>query len=145
VYEALFAKLAKQEQEAWERREAGGCWVGRGRLVARNEHSGDPQVGGWAHRCRHASWAFSGPLMCGANVTSPATPLQSPRHRFNAAAGSDSDDGGGGGSAPSFPGFGTSQSDVPAVSAFYTHWSHFTTCRNFSWADMYNPAAAPNR
>ncbi|GFR53083.1 hypothetical protein Agub_g15791, partial [Astrephomene gubernaculifera] len=87
VYETVFAKLAKQEQEAWEQRDA--------------------------------------------------------------ADDSDEEGGGGGGgrssSAPSFPPFGTSQSDAPAVNSFYAHWSCYTTCRTFAWADIYNPAAAPNR
>ncbi|EFJ45712.1 molecular chaperone [Volvox carteri f. nagariensis] len=53
--------------------------------------------------------------------------------------------GAGGSSAPTFPGFGTSQSDTATVTAFYARWGSYTTCRNFAWADLYNPAAAPHR
>ncbi|GIM08082.1 hypothetical protein Vretimale_12093, partial [Volvox reticuliferus] len=87
VYASVFAKLAKQEQEAWERRDAANA-------------DGDDDLSGG---------------------------------------------GGSSSSAPTFPGFGTSLSDTATVNAFYSHWLNFTTCRNFAWADLYNPAAAPNR
>lgn len=37
------------------------------------------------------------------------------------------------------------QSDTAAVNAFYSAWTHFASLKSFSWADMYNPAGAPNR
>ncbi len=57
------------------------------------------------------------------------------------AAGADGDEEGGG-PPPSFPGFGTSESDAAAVNTFYANWATFTTCRSFAWADLYNPAGA---
>lgn len=46
---------------------------------------------------------------------------------------------------PKFAPFGTSDSPSADVFAFYSNWSSFVTCKEFAWADKYNPAAAPNR
>lgn len=46
---------------------------------------------------------------------------------------------------PKFVPFGTSDSPSAEVFAFYSNWSSFVTCKEFTWADRYNPAAAPNR
>lgn len=43
------------------------------------------------------------------------------------------------------PRFGTSNSNIENLKLFYNYWSNFTTTRLFSWADVYNPAEAPNR
>lgn len=48
-------------------------------------------------------------------------------------------------SAPTFPGFGLSTADAATVSAFYGFWTHFSSYKDFAWADEYNPASAPNR
>ena len=41
--------------------------------------------------------------------------------------------------------FGTSEFDAVGVNAFYSFWTTFSTFKSFSWADLYNPASAPNR
>ena len=41
--------------------------------------------------------------------------------------------------------FGTADFDAVGVGAFYAYWSTFSTFKSFSWADVYNPASAPNR
>jgi hypothetical protein len=46
---------------------------------------------------------------------------------------------------PKFAQFGTSDSPSADVFAFYSNWGSFVTCKEFAWADKYNPAAAPNR
>jgi hypothetical protein len=46
---------------------------------------------------------------------------------------------------PKFVPFGTSDSPSADVFAFYSNWGSFVTCKEFAWADKYNPAAAPNR
>lgn len=46
---------------------------------------------------------------------------------------------------PKFAPFGTSDSPSADVFAFYSNWGSFVTCKEFAWADKYNPAAAPNR
>lgn len=46
---------------------------------------------------------------------------------------------------PKFAPFGTSDSPSAEVFAFYSNWGSFVTCKEFAWADRYNPAAAPNR
>ena len=43
------------------------------------------------------------------------------------------------------PGFGSSSSNAAEVFGFYNWWSSFTTAKEFTWADLYNPASAPNR
>lgn len=43
------------------------------------------------------------------------------------------------------PSFGDSDSSFEDVAAFYNHWQHFTTLKQFSYADVYNPNEAPNR
>ena len=43
------------------------------------------------------------------------------------------------------PPFGRSDAPWTDVAAFYAEWGGFATTRNFSWADQYNPATAPNR
>ena len=40
---------------------------------------------------------------------------------------------------------GSSISEWPDVSAFYGQWTGFSAARDFSWAELYNPASAPNR
>lgn len=47
--------------------------------------------------------------------------------------------------SPVLPRFGASDAEWAEVSAFYAEWTCFGTVRDFSWADMYNPASAPNR
>jgi DnaJ homolog subfamily A member 5 len=44
-----------------------------------------------------------------------------------------------------FPRFGSSTAPWEEVSAFYSEWESFVTVKDFSWADEYNPASAPNR
>lgn len=44
-----------------------------------------------------------------------------------------------------FPRFGLSSAPWAEVSAFYSQWGGFATVKDFSWADQYNPASAPNR
>lgn len=46
---------------------------------------------------------------------------------------------------PKFAPFGSSDSPAAEVFAFYNNWGSFVTCKEFAWADLYNPAAAPNR
>lgn len=46
---------------------------------------------------------------------------------------------------PTFAPFGASDSASAEVFAFYNNWGNFVTCKEFAWADLYNPAAAPNR
>jgi DnaJ family protein A protein 5 len=46
---------------------------------------------------------------------------------------------------PPLPRFGLSGGRWPEVGVFYAEWSGFATAKEFSWADEYNPAAAPNR
>lgn len=46
---------------------------------------------------------------------------------------------------PKFAPFGTSDSPSSEVFAFYNNWGSFVTVKEFAWADLYNPAAAPNR
>lgn len=46
---------------------------------------------------------------------------------------------------PKFAPFGTADSPSAEVFGFYSNWSSFVTCKEFAWADRYNPAAAPNR
>ena len=43
------------------------------------------------------------------------------------------------------PGFGTADSPWREVSAFYQAWLYFVSDRSFAWADVHNPASAPNR
>jgi DnaJ family protein A protein 5 len=43
------------------------------------------------------------------------------------------------------PPFGLHFACAEDVFAFYDHWKHFTTCKQFSYADLYNPKDAPNR
>ncbi|CAG9318830.1 unnamed protein product [Blepharisma stoltei] len=43
------------------------------------------------------------------------------------------------------PKFGNSTSSIEEVKEFYNFWTHFSTIREFTWADAYNPAEAPNR
>ena len=45
----------------------------------------------------------------------------------------------------SLPQFGSSETPWSEVSAFYSAWGSFATKKDFAWADMYNPASAPNR
>jgi hypothetical protein len=52
---------------------------------------------------------------------------------------------GGSTAGPTYPRFGTSVASWPEVSAFYSEWGGFVTAKDFSWADEYNLAAAPNR
>jgi DnaJ homolog subfamily A member 5 len=50
-----------------------------------------------------------------------------------------------GASATWLPLFGRSDASWEDVSAFYATWGSFATSRDFAWADVYNPASAPNR
>ncbi|KAK9817035.1 hypothetical protein WJX72_008708 [[Myrmecia] bisecta] len=43
------------------------------------------------------------------------------------------------------PLFGTSAADTSSVSHFYSFWLHFSSSKEFAWADEHNPASAPNR
>ena len=43
------------------------------------------------------------------------------------------------------PSFGLSGAPWKEVGAFYAEWSSFVSVKDFSWADEYNPASAPNR
>lgn len=43
------------------------------------------------------------------------------------------------------PAFGQHYACAEDVFAFYDQWKHFTTCKQFSYADLYNPKDAPNR
>lgn len=46
---------------------------------------------------------------------------------------------------PVFAAFGTAESPAADVFAFYSCWQSFSTYKEFAWADLYNPATAPNR
>jgi DnaJ family protein A protein 5 len=41
--------------------------------------------------------------------------------------------------------FGLHYACMEDVFAFYEHWQFFTTAKQFTFADVYNPAEAPNR
>ena len=43
------------------------------------------------------------------------------------------------------PAAGFSSAPWMEVAAFYAQWGGFATVKDFSWADQYNPASAPNR
>lgn len=43
------------------------------------------------------------------------------------------------------PYFGNLNSSMDEVFAFYDHWKFFTTSKQFTYADLYNPKEAPNR
>lgn len=43
------------------------------------------------------------------------------------------------------PWFGDEDSAAEEVFAFYDHWQHFATLKQFCYADKYNPNQAPNR
>lgn len=43
------------------------------------------------------------------------------------------------------PSFGLSGAPWSEVGPFYAEWSSFVSAKDFSWADEYNPASAPNR
>ena len=51
----------------------------------------------------------------------------------------------GGSSRERLPSFGLSASPWSEVGAFYAEWSLFATTKDFSWADEYHTATAPNR
>jgi DnaJ homolog subfamily A member 5 len=53
--------------------------------------------------------------------------------------------GGAAAKAPTLPCFGGPDAAAADVHAFYSYWGNFTSYKDFSWADEYNPAAAPNR
>ena len=43
------------------------------------------------------------------------------------------------------PEFGRADSPWSEVSGFYQYWLYFVSDRSFAWADIHNPASAPNR
>ena len=49
------------------------------------------------------------------------------------------------GARADMPALGGPSSAWAGVAAFYAHWTAFSTVKDFSWADQYNPASAPNR